>query len=273
VLHPPGVFVHDYHITVGDDGVPTRYTMKFSTPGAPTPPDLDSLIVTYGRDSSTLLFVMRDSSFTRRIAMHEGFPLLGQSFVGVELALMRLRRMHVDSAMITLHPPSEPSRPVILAPAKFVGPDSAALGQARIHVARDGTILGIHSGSLELRRVDSFDMRALTDGFVNAFAPQVVAQAAAAASRVEITLSTAQLDPFVGEYTLATTTLTVSRDGDHLLLLLPSQPAIRLLAMSEKEFFVRKPDLVVAFEVDTAGHVVALTLGQGSSKQRLTKTK
>ena len=41
VLHAPGVYVHDYRITLGDDGVPVRYTMKYSTPGAATPPDLD----------------------------------------------------------------------------------------------------------------------------------------------------------------------------------------------------------------------------------------
>ena len=273
VLHPPGVFVHDYHITVGDDGLPTRYTMKYTTPGALTPPDLDSLIVTYGRDSSTLLFVMRDSSFTRRIAMREAFPLLGQSFVGVELALTRLRRMHVDSSKITLHPPSEPDRPVVLASARFVGRDSAFLGQTRMHVTRDGAILGLQSGPAELRRVESLDVPALVNGFVKAFAPQVAAQAAAAAARVEIALSAAQLERFTGEYSLAASTLGVSRDGDHLLLQLPQQSPLRLLAMSQTEFFVKKPDLVVAFEVDATGRVVALTLGQGSTKQRLTKTK
>src|SRR5215831_10174228 len=53
VMHPPGVYVHDYRITLGDDGVPVRYTMKYSTPGAATPPDLDSLTVDYGPDSAT----------------------------------------------------------------------------------------------------------------------------------------------------------------------------------------------------------------------------
>ena len=38
VLHPPGVFVHDYRITLDDNGLPVRYTMKYITPGAPTPP-------------------------------------------------------------------------------------------------------------------------------------------------------------------------------------------------------------------------------------------
>jgi hypothetical protein len=33
-MHPPGVFVHDYRITPDKDGLPARYTMKYSTPGA-----------------------------------------------------------------------------------------------------------------------------------------------------------------------------------------------------------------------------------------------
>jgi hypothetical protein len=170
-MHPPGVFVHDYRITLDQDGLPTRYTMKYSTPGAPTPPDLDSLTVVYGRDTASLRFFTRDSSFERPIAMHEAFPLLGQSFVGVELALTRLRRRHVDSTTITLHPPSEPTRPVIIAPVRFLGGDSALVGGGvRVHVAPDGSILALRSGSIELRRVAPYDIRAVTDGFVRAFA-------------------------------------------------------------------------------------------------------
>lgn len=85
VLHVPGVYVHDYRITLGDDGVPVRYTMKYSTPGAATPPDLDSLTVDYGPDSATSRFYTQRSVDTRRFAMREAFPLLGQSYVGVEL--------------------------------------------------------------------------------------------------------------------------------------------------------------------------------------------
>src|SRR5215470_15307571 len=103
VMHPPGVFVHDYTIALSNDGLPTHYTMKYSTPGEPNPPQLDSLDVVYGRDSATIAFIGRDSSFTRRVAMRDAFPLLGQSYVGVELALMRLRRLHVDSGSVTLH--------------------------------------------------------------------------------------------------------------------------------------------------------------------------
>ena len=272
VMHPPGVYVHDYRITLDKDGFPTRYTMAYSTPGSLTPPDLDSLTVTYGRDSADLRFFQRDSSFTRRIAMHEAFPLLGQSFVGVELALTRLRRMHVDSTTITLHPPSEPMRPITLAPVRFVGADSAALGAAvRLHIAADGSILGLRSGPAELRRVPTYDIRAVTDGFVKAFAPRVAAQAAAAASRVEIALTAEQLDRFVGEYLLGATAVPVTRDGGHLMIHLPQAAPMQLLAMSPTEFFIRKPDLVVAFETDSAGHVTGLSIAQGEGKQRLSR--
>ena len=273
VMHPPGVFVHDYRITLDKDGLPTRYLMKYSTPGALTPPDLDSLTVTYGRDSASLRFFTRDSSFTQPIAMREAFPLLGQSFVGIELALTRLRRMHVDSTTITLHPPSEPTRPVTIAPVRFFGGDSAVVGAAfRVHVAPDGSILGLRLGTAEMRRVAPYDIRAVTDGFVKAFAPRVAAQAAAAASRVEIALSSAQLDRFVGEYSLGAATVPVTRDGSHLLIRLPQTP-LQLLAMSPTEFFVKKPDLVVAFEIDSAGRVTGLTIAQGEAKQHLSRTK
>ena len=277
VMHSPGVFVHDYTIALSNDGLPTHYTMKYTTPGDPNPPQLDSLDVVYGRDSATIVFILRDSSFTRRVAMHDAFPLLGQSFVGVELALTRLRRMHVDSASVTLHPPSQPNSPITIAPVRFIGSDSAELGPIRVHIAGDARILELHSGTLDMRRVAPIDVRAVTDGFVKEFAPRRVALAAAAAARVEITLTTAQLERFVGDYTLGAATATIARDGDHLTLRLTQQqqqqPALQLLASSATEFFIRKPDLVVTFETDANGGVIALTLGSGDVRQRLTRVK
>ena len=272
VLHPPRVFVHDYSIALGTDGLPTRYVMRYSTPGAPNRPDLDSVAVDYGRDSATVAFFRRDSSFTRRIAVREGFPLLGQSFVGVELALMRLRRMGSDSSVIALHPPTDPSGAKTLLPVRFVAGDSAIVGGAmRLHLAADGSILGLRSGPLELRRVEPFAMQTIVDGFVQAFAPRVAALAAAAAARVEVSLPPAQLERFVGEYALGQTIVSISRDGDHLAVRLPQQPPIQLLATSPTTFFVRKPDLVVEFESDAAGLVTALTLVQGETKNRFTR--
>jgi hypothetical protein len=171
VMHPPGVFVHKYVITLGDDGLPARYTMKYSIPSDSTPPRLDSLTVAYGRDSARLEFFLRDSSFTRRIALHEGFPLLGQSFVGVELALARLRAIHVDSSMIALHPPSDPDGQMSLATVRFFAGDSAVVGKTiRLRVTPDGSIIGARSGPRDVRRVPAFEMSGIVDGFVKAFA-------------------------------------------------------------------------------------------------------
>lgn len=267
VMHPPGVYVHDYKITLDKDGLPARYVMVYSTPGAPTRPDLDSLTVTYGKDSASLVFFNRDSTDRRRIAMHEAFPLLGQSFVGVELALMRLERMHVDSSSITLHPPSEPDRPVSVLPVRLVG-DSAFAGGIRIRVAKDGSILGLTAGRAELRRVEPFEMSKLVDGFVKAYAPQAAATAAAIAARKEIPLPSTELDRFAGDYSIVGVTAHVARDGEHLLLTLPQQRPVPLLAMSPTEFFVKGADVVVTFERDAAGHVTGFVFAQSGNKQR-----
>lgn len=271
VLHPPGVYVHDYRIALDNDGLPVAYTMKYSTPGAPTPPGMDSLTVTYGRDSATLVFFRRDSTITRRMAMREAFPLLGQSYVGVEMALERFRRMHLDSTTVTLHAPSEPNRPVMVMPVRFFS-DSASIGPGmRAHVAADGSILGLRSGPMDMRRVESVDMSAFVDGLVKSMAPRMAALVTALASRMEIALPTAQLDRFAGAYSLGGATIDISRDGDHLVMRPPGQPVVQLLAMSATEFFVRNVDLVVSFESDAAGRVTGLTIAQGESRQRLVR--
>ncbi len=277
VMHSPGVFVHDYTIALSNDGIPTHYTMKYSTPSEPNPPQLDSLDVVYGRDSATLTFIGRDSSFTRRIAMRDAFPLLGQSYVGVELALSRLRRLHIDSASVTLHPPSQPDSRITIAPVRFVGSDSAFIRSIHMHIAGDGRILELRDGPLDMRRVAPIDVRSLTDGFVKAFTLRRAALAAAAAARVEIALTAAQLERFVGGYTVGAATATIARDGDHLTLRLTQgqqqQPALTLLASSPTEFFVRKPDLVITFEADANGTVTLLTIAAGDTRQRLTRVK
>lgn len=168
---PPAVHPADAR---GARSTTTAFLTTIGIPGTPTPPDLDSLTVVYGRDSASLEFFLRDSSFTRRIPMHAGFPRLGQSFVGVELALERLRRMHMDSSTIALHPPSDPAGQMTLALVRFYAGDSAVVaGGIRLHVAADGSILGLRSGPRELRRVPAFEMSSIVDGFVNAFAQRV----------------------------------------------------------------------------------------------------
>jgi len=88
------------------------------------------------------------------------------------------------------------------------------------------------------------------------------------ASRKEIALPTAQLDRFAGGYSLGGAAIAIARDRDHLMMQLPAQPAVELLAMSATEFFVRNVDLVISFESDAGGRVTGLTIAQGESRQR-----
>ena len=272
VFHPPRVFAHEYHITLGPDGVPVRYTMKYTTPGAATKPDLDSVIVDYGRDTAAYTMVFRDSAVTRRVAMRDAFPLLGQSWVGVELGLARLRRTRTDSGVLVMNAPTQSAVGATRWPVKFFGGDSAIIANNPAHVASDGSLLGMTAGPIAIHRVSSLDMPALVKSFVDAFAPRAAALAAAAASRIEIAVATAQLDKLVGEYSVnSANSVTITRDGGHLVLVVPGGARLELLAQSQTQFFVRKPDLALAFDVDAKGVATAVTLIQGEGKQRLTR--
>ena len=272
VFHPPGVFAHDYHITLSPNGDPVRYTMKYSTPGAPTKPDFDSVIVEYHPDTATYALVLKDSTMTRRVAMQNAFPNLGQSWVGLELGLARLRRSGVDSGVIVLNEVTQPELGTRRLPVKFFGADSVMIGSNRALISADGSLLGMTAGRLTIHRVPSLDMPSLVKGFVDAFAPRVAALAAAAAARVPVAVPATQLDKLVGQYSLNTaTSLTIRRDGDHLVLTLPGGK-LDLLAQSPTQFFVRKPDLVLVFDVDQAGVATAVTVIQGEGKQHAVKT-
>lgn len=272
VFHPPGVFVHDYHITLAPNGVPIRYTMKYTTPGARTTPDLDSVIVDYGRDTAVYTMVSKDSTMRRLVPARDAFPMLGQSWVGLELGLERLRRMRVDSAVILTNAPTQPSLGATRVPVRFLRGDSAIIANNLALVSADGALLEMASGPLAVHRVSSLDMPRLVQGFVDAFAPRAAALAAAAASRVEIQVPTAQLDKLVGEYSLnAAASLRITREGEHLVLLVPGGGRVELLAQTQTQFFVRKPDLVLAFDVDASGVATAVTLMQGEGKQHLAK--
>jgi hypothetical protein len=269
VLHPPGVYVHDYRITLGDDGLPKHYTMKYGEPLAITPPGLDSVVLEYGRDTVTYTFAMRDSTFGRTVALHEAFPFLGQSLVGLDLALRRLRAAHADSGVIVANETSNLVTPPRRMSVRFAG-DTVILGQStRVHITPDGGVVDLSDSRYSVRRVAALDIPQLTKHFADEYAPRAAAQRAAAAARVEIPLSAAQLDRFIGRYGQGT--LAVTRDGDHLVATVQNRTTLTLLAMSPTEFFVRKPDLVVAFDIDAGGVVRALTLAQGDGKQRFVR--
>ena len=275
VMHPPGVFVHDYRIVLDRDGIPTRYEMKYSEPLSATPPALQSMSIDYGRDTATYVMTLRDSVVTQKVALHEAFPLLGQSFVGLDLAMQRVRRGHMDTATVVLNAPTQPTVPAVKLAIHFFG-DSATVGPAmHAHVGPDGSLVDMSTGPFTVHHLASLDVAQLTKHFVDAYAPRMAALNAEAAARVEVQLQGSQLDKFVGDYKLAGTpqTLTIARDGEHLVLTAPGAAKRTLLASSQTEFFIRKPYLVVSFDVNASGSATGMTLVQGETRQKLVRLK
>jgi hypothetical protein len=270
VLHAPGVYVHDYRMTLDTGGLPVHYAMKYCVPLADARPSLDSVIVDYTRDTVAYCFVTRDSTFGRKFAVHEAFPFLGQSVVGLDVTLRRLRATHADSGTIVAHEPSNLVRPTRTLAVRLAG-DSAYVGAtSRVHVAADGGVIDVDDGRMSVRAAPSLDVAELTKHFVNTYAPRMAALREAAASRQEITLPTTQLDRFVGRY--GNGAVSITRDGERLVLVLP--PAkVTLLAMSRTEFFARTPDLVLTFDFNAADDLGGLTITQGENKQRFARDR
>lgn len=269
VMHPPGVFVHDYHILIGADGLPVRYSMVYRVPLDKAQQGLDSVVINYTRDTVTYKFVRGDSSETTSVALHEAFPFLGQSFVGLDLALRRLRAAHADTGTVQAHETSNLQTPPRRLPVRLAG-DSAFVGAAmRVHLTPDGGFDDMHDGRVTVRQVPSLDVARLTKQFVDVYRPRAAAIKAAAAARKEIPLPAAQLARFVGKY--GSGLFDVMRDGDHLGVAPRGQPMLTLRAMSPTEFFVVAPDLVFTFDIDAAGAVTGITLTQGEGKQKFAR--
>jgi pimeloyl-ACP methyl ester carboxylesterase len=84
----------------------------------------------------------------------------------------------------------------------------------------------------------------------------------------------AELQRFVGEYPLAPTfVITITRDGDKLMLQATGQPALPLTAESATTFSIGMVSAKIEFETDAAGNVTALTLVQNGARQRAPKAK
>jgi hypothetical protein len=201
------------------------------------------------------------------------FPTFGNSLVGQDIELGRLRAAHADSGAITLTTlgAARATLPYLL-PVKFVGPDSAILGTAHVKVDDDGHLLGWRTATGgEGRRVAAIDVKKFVAGLL---AADAAAEAAARAAHV-ITLSVAALDRLTGEYAFnATTSITIARDNDKLTLRLGNQPPSDLLAESATKFFLRRATSgqMIEFETDAAGNATALLLPQlGGAKQRIPK--
>lgn len=82
----------------------------------------------------------------------------------------------------------------------------------------------------------------------------------------EITLPPQALDAFVGEYSLAPQfTITVTREGDHLVAQATGQPKFTLYAESPTGFFLKDVDAQITFVRGADGRVTGLVLHQGGN--------
>lgn len=259
IQHQGGVIVHDYALVLRNDGWPAHYVMTLYMP----PRHAYLMSVTYGPDSTTRIVVRDSNAVTDRLVTQKAYPVGALSALGIELALARARRAHTDSSTIVLDRGQGPSQTL---PVKFFGADSVRVGEAMSgRIDRDGRLLALQIGRQETRRVPRLDVAKVAAGFV-------AADAAADAARVEIALSPAALQRFVGEYALTpTAVLAVTLQGNALMVRAGNQPALQLFAQSPTMFFLKAVPATVEFETDAAGNVTGLTLVQGSVRQRAAK--
>ena len=254
-----GALVHDYALVLRDDGWPAQYVMTLYLPRGHT----YLMSVTYGSDSATRIVVRDSNSVTTRMVARQSYPVGALSVVGIELALARARRAHTDSSTIILDRGQGPPQSL---PVKFFGTDSVSVGEV-MHgrIDRDGRLLALHVGPQETQRVPRVNVAKATAGFV-------AAEAAAAAARVEITLTPAALQRFVGEYVLApTASAFVTLEGTHLMMRVGNQPAIQLFAQSPTTFFVKVAPTTLEFDTDASGNVSGVTFVQVGARQRAVK--
>ena len=86
--------------------------------------------------------------------------------------------------------------------------------------------------------------------------------------RKEITLDPKVLDGYVGRYELAPTfIITVTREGQHLMIQPTSQPKIEAFAESPREFFLKAVDAQITFKTDESGRATELVLHQNGANR------
>jgi serine-type D-Ala-D-Ala carboxypeptidase/endopeptidase len=87
--------------------------------------------------------------------------------------------------------------------------------------------------------------------------------------RTAIALPAAALDEYVGSYPLTPAfVITVTREGDQLMLQATGQPAFPVWASAPDEFFLKVVDAQITFTRGTDGKVDGLILHQGGRDQR-----
>jgi CubicO group peptidase (beta-lactamase class C family) len=83
---------------------------------------------------------------------------------------------------------------------------------------------------------------------------QPLAKAADARAHTEIALDPRLFDSYAGQYRTATgLAVAVERQGEALMIQLPSAPKLRLHPETERDFFIAESDLQVTFQTDARG--------------------
>jgi len=268
------VQVHDYVLELDAAGVPKRYDMAVSFPDGAghLPPTEAKYLLEFGSDSVTLT-TGRANPVTRRAPMKHGtYPAVGFAAVDRELGLTRLRAAHADSGDFAFTQISGGgAAPAKTVTARFVGADSATVGDTHFKVDKAGHLLGwILPNGAEARRGTPIDVKRYVAQLITA---DSVAEAAARAKL--ITLPVAQMDRLVGDYVLnANVTLTIARDSTGLTLKNGNRGVAPLLAHSATTFSIGRAvsGQMIEFEMDSTGTATALfVVVPGGPRQRVPK--
>lgn len=164
-LRSPRTSFRHTHLEVTPTGhVATTFLMLHSIDN-PSGPLLGSTKLTHGAgDSATVEIKQGDSTRTRRVPLPTGaIPSLPQSFLGYELAAMRMRETKADSMSITLVNPSGDQTPIIV---RRVGADSMTFTLPfltyRAHVDASGRIRRLYQPrGTSVERVPNVDVNAI----------------------------------------------------------------------------------------------------------------
>lgn len=147
VLRSPRTGLRHTHLELGPDGeIGTIFLMHHQIDAAADAPLLASSKLTYVGDSASVEVRRGDSATTRRIAALKGaIPTLPQSFLGYELAAMRMRALGRDSMTFSFLNPNGGVTPII---ASRVGADSMTFTLPfltyRAHLTPDGRITRLY---------------------------------------------------------------------------------------------------------------------------------
>lgn len=161
-LHSPRTSFRHTHLEVTPTGhVATTFLMLHSIDN-PSGPLLGSTKLTHrAGDSATVETRQGDSTRSRRVPLPAGaIPSLPQSFLGYELAAMRMRASNADSLAVTLVNPSGDPAPVIV---RRVGADSMTFTLPfltyRAHVEASGRITRLYvPRGISVERVADVDV-------------------------------------------------------------------------------------------------------------------